>query len=252
MTLLVVTVLCALAIGVTMGLLGAGGSILTVPLLTLVAGLSPRSAIATSLFAVMVTAAVSAAVHARAGRVRWRVGLVFGLAGMAGAYGGASLSVYLSERALMICFGVVMTMAAVAMLRGRRGGDGTARDVTPSGRALVLIAVEGVVIGGLTGLIGAGGGFIIVPTLVLLTRLPMHAAVGTSLMVISMNAGSGLMRHLGHVSIDWPVAAAITAALVAGSLLGVRLSSEVQPERLRRGFGWFVIAVAAFVLINQA
>jgi uncharacterized membrane protein YfcA len=249
-TLLVVTVLCALVIGVSLGLLGAGGSILTVPLLTFVAAMSPREAITSSLFAVAVTAALATVLHGVQGRVRWRIGLVFGVAGMGGAYLGARASGYLSERLLMVFFGLLMATAALAMLRGRRWiVEKGEVPLTPGGA--VTIAMEGAVLGSLTGLVGVGGGFIIVPVLTLLARLPLKAAVGTSVMVISMNATAGLVGHLGQATIDWPVTLAVTGAMMCGSVVGGRLCSHVEPENLRQSFGWFVIAVATFVLVSQ-
>ncbi len=250
MTVVAITVLCALVIGVSLGLLGAGGSILTVPLLTFVGSMSPREAISSSLFAVAVTAALAAALHGRQGRVRWRMGLVFGVAGVGGALGGARLSILFPERLLMVLFAVLMATAAVAMLRGRRWiEEQPERPLTPG--AVALIALQGVLLGGLTGLLGVGGGFMIVPILTLVARLPLKQAVGTSVMIISINATAGLIGHLGQATIDWPITLAVTAAMMCGSVVGGRLCSRVEPENLRQGFGWFVIAVAAFVLVSQ-
>lgn len=248
MSLLVVTVLCASVIGVSVGMLGAGGSILTVPLLGYVAGRPPREAIATSLIAVAVTAAVAGLMHARAGRVRWRIGAIFGAAGMIGAFAGGRLSAYLPERVLMVMFGLLMAAAATAMLRGRRGRGG---DSDGKPRPMPLIAAQGAAIGSLTGLVGAGGGFIIVPALNLLARLPIHAAVGTSCLVITMNASAGLAGHLGQAAIDPRLTVAVTAAMILGSLVGGRLAGKIEPERLRTAFGWFVICVSLFVLAKQ-
>ncbi|HUQ03922.1 MAG TPA: sulfite exporter TauE/SafE family protein [Kofleriaceae bacterium] len=250
MTIVVVTVLCALVIGVSLGLLGAGGSILTVPMLTFVTAMSPREAITSSLFAVAVTAALATVLHGVKGRVRWRVGLVFGIAGMGGAYLGARASGYLPERLLMVLFGLLMAAAALAMLRGRRWIVEKGEVPLTAGGA-VAIAMQGAVLGGLTGLVGVGGGFIIVPVLTLLARLPLKAAVGTSVMVISMNATAGLVGHLDQASIDWPLTLAITGAMMCGSVVGGRLCNHVEPENLRQSFGWFVIAVATFVLVSQ-
>ncbi len=237
----------AVLVGIALGLLGGGGSILTIPILTYVAGLEAKVAIATSLFVVAVTSSVGAASHARAGRVRWRTGLMFGAGGMAGAHAGGRLAGYLPADLLLSLFAVMMAVSAIAMLRGRRAMVTTLTGDRP-GLKLVL---QGSAVGVVTGLVGAGGGFVIVPALVILGRLPMKDAVGTSLLVIAMNAVSGLTGYLGHVDIDWPLALSVTAAAVAGSLVGTRLASRVPQESLRLGFGWFVMAMAAFILIKQ-
>ncbi len=246
--ILIITVLCAGLIGLSVGTLGAGGSILSVPLLVHVTGRPPREAITTALVAVGVTAVIAMVSHARAGRVRWRTGAIFGAAGMVGAYAGGMVSEQLPERALMTLFGLVMAAAAIAMLRGRRGRAAEPEEMP--GRVAVLGA-QGAAVGTVTGLVGAGGGFIIVPSLNLLARLPIHAAVGTSLLVISMNATAALIPHLGHTAIDPLLTAAITGAMIGGSLLGGQLAGKLQPAKLRVGFGVFVIAVALFVLVQQ-
>ncbi len=175
--LITLTVALAVAVGVALGLLGGGGSILMVPLLVYVAGMDAKEAIAASLVVVGVTAAVSVIGHARAGRVRWRTGLLFGAAGMAGALVGGFIGGHLPGQLLMIAFAGMMVATAVAMLRGRKDVDPSkAHAELPVGRVLL----DGVVVGLVTGLVGAGGGFLVVPALALLGGLPMGVAVGTS------------------------------------------------------------------------
>jgi uncharacterized membrane protein YfcA len=247
MTMAVVLAL-SVGVGVALGMLGGGGSILTVPLLVYVAGLDAKEAIATSLFVVGVTSAVGALSHARAGRVRWRTGLLFGAAGMAGAYAGGRVAEYLPGSLLLVAFGLMMLATAVAMLRGRRAPEGTVHTELP----LLHVGLHGVVVGVVTGLVGAGGGFLVVPALVLLGGLPMGAAVGTSLVVIAMKSAAGLAGYLHSVQIDWGLALAVTAAAVLGSVLGGRLVGRVDPDVLRRAFGWFVVVMGVFVLGTQA
>ena len=237
----------SLLIGVALGLLGGGGSILTVPILVYVAGMGPKEAIAASLFVVGVTSAVAAVSHARAGRVHWRTGLIFAAAGMAGAYAGGRLAEFISGTVLLVAFGLMMLATAVAMIRGRK------KSAPPEGHRLSVpkILLEGFVVGLVTGLVGAGGGFLIVPALVLLGGLPMGAAVGTSLVVISLKSFAGLAGYMSSVQVDWGLAGAVTAAAVVGSLLGGRLTDRIHPETLRKGFGWFVIVMAVFVLTQQ-
>lgn len=246
-TTLIVAALAVL-VGLSLGLLGGGGSILVVPLLTYVGGLDPREAIATSLFVVGATSLVSFVGHARNGNIRWRTGLIFGAAGMAGAFLGGLAGGYIPGTVLMIAFAVMMIATAGAMIRGRRDRDGQ------SGThhyPLWRIVLDGLVVGAATGLVGAGGGFLVVPALVLLAGLPMTVAVGTSLLVIAMKSFAGLGGYLTSVSLDWPLVAVVTAAAIAGSFVGVRLISVVPEKALRKGFGYFVLLMGAFVLSQE-
>ncbi|WP_122262422.1 sulfite exporter TauE/SafE family protein [Ornithinimicrobium cerasi] len=246
--LLVLTLLLSVLVGLSLGLLGGGGSILTVPILTYVAGLEAKEAIAASLFVVGVTSAVTVLSHARAGRVRWRTGLVFGAAGMAGAFGGGVLGGYLPGRLLLLAFALMMLATAGAMIRGR-GQPPEA--VGPRELRLGKVVLEGLVVGLVTGLVGAGGGFLVVPALVLLGGLPMSVAVGTSLLVIAMKSFAGLAGYLTSVQLDWPLVLGVTAAAVVGSLVGARLVRVVPERALRRGFGWFVLAMAVLILVQE-
>ena len=243
-----IVVLLAVFVGISLGLLGGGGSILTLPLLVYVAGMETKEAIATSLLVVGVTSAVAAISHARAGRVQWRTGLLFGAAGMVGAYAGGRLAEFVPGGILLGGFALMMIATAVAMLRGRRGGAQLGvHDRMPVGKVLL----EGAVVGLVTGIVGAGGGFLVVPALTLLGGLSMPVAVGTSLLVIAMKSGAGLAGYLSSVELDWGLAAMVTGAAVVGSLIGGRLTSKIQPEQLRKAFGWFVLAMAAFILVQE-
>jgi uncharacterized protein len=242
------TVALAAVVGISLGLLGGGGSILMVPLLTYVAGMDPKQAIATSLFVVGITSAVGTVTHARGGHVQWGSGLLFGAAGMAGAYAGGLVGHLLPGSVLLIGFAAMMIASAVAMLRGRTPATPTpAPHRTPTGKALAL----GAAVGLLTGVIGAGGGFVVVPTLALLAGLAMPVAVGTSLLVIAMNALAGLAGQATTLSIDWKMAAMVTAAAVLGSLVGARLTARVDANVLRAAFGWFVLAMASVILAEE-
>ncbi|MGY1452845.1 sulfite exporter TauE/SafE family protein [Streptomyces sp. SS8] len=248
MTLTLVLIL-ALLVGVSLGLLGGGGSILTVPLLVYVAGMDAKEAIATSLFVVGVTSAVGMINHARGGRVRWRTGVLFGAAGMVGAYAGGLIGGNIPDVVLLIAFAVMMIVTAAAMLRGRRGVDpGKAHKQLPVGRVLL----DGAAVGLATGLVGAGGGFLVVPALALLGGLPMPVAVGTSLLVIAMKSAAGFAGYLSTVQIDWAPTLAVTGSAIAGSLAGARLAGRVPADVLSRLFAWFVLAMGTFVLVQQA
>lgn len=246
--MIALTVCLALLVGVSLGLLGGGGSILTVPLLAYVAGMDAKQAIATSLLVVGTTSAVAAVSHARAGRVQWRTGLIFGVAGMAGAYGGGMLARFIPGSVLLIGFAVMMVATALAMLRGRK----EVGPADPDHRIPVpKVVVEGLVVGLVTGLVGAGGGFLVVPALALLGGLPMPVAVGTSLVVIAMKSFAGFAGYLSSVTINWGVAGMVTAAAVVGALLGARLTAVVNPDSLRQAFGWFVLVMSSVILAEE-
>lgn len=242
----------SLLVGLTLGLLGGGGSILLLPLLVYVAGALPATAVALSLLVVAATSAAVLPAHARAGHVRWRTGLALGGAGVVGAYAGGLASRILPEWALLVGFAALMLWTSIAMLRGQRGStstpDARAQEPRPSlPRALAL----GAGIGVLAGLLGAGGGFLVVPALALFAGLPMRAAIGTSLLVIAMQSTAGFLAHAQHVPIDWQLAAWTGVPALVGGLVGARLSSRVPQARLRRAFAWLVLAVGVLVLGEQ-
>jgi uncharacterized membrane protein YfcA len=237
----------AVLVGISLGLLGGGGSILTVPLLVYVAGVDAKQAIATSLLVVGVASAVGLIAHARAGRVRWRTGALFGVAGMAGAYVGGVVARFIPDRVLMVGFAVVMVAAGAAMLRGRKSASVGADHRPPVIKSLI----QGLLVGLLSGLVGAGGGFLIVPALALLGGLPVHAAVGTSLLVIAMQSFAGLGGHLASVQIDWRLAALVTVAAVVGGVIGGLLTSRIDPDTLRKAFAWLIFLTASVILAEE-
>lgn len=237
----------AVLVGLSLGLLGGGGSILLVPLLVYVADTDPKQAIALSLLVVGVTSAAGALPHARAGRVDWRTAGLFGSAAMVGAYLGGRLGALLPSAVLLIAFAVMMLVTAGAMLRDSGEPEPGERD-----HATLKALAEGLGVGAVTGLVGAGGGFLVVPALVLLGGLSMPAAVGTSLVVIAMKSVAGVAGYLSGVQFDWGTAGAVTTATVIGALLGARLVDHVPADRLRDGFGWAVLAMAGVVLAQEA
>jgi uncharacterized membrane protein YfcA len=232
-------------IGVALGLLGGGGSILTTPILLYALHLPAKEAIATSLVVVGTTSAAAVVSHARAGNVEWRTGLVFGAAGMVGAYLGGLVAGHIPDKVLLLLFAAMMLATAVAMFRGRKDGG------APRTQALWKVVLDGLVVGVVTGLVGAGGGFLVVPALTLLGGLPMRQAVGTSLLVITLKSFAGYAGHAAHVDIDFGLAGMVSGAAVVGSLLGGRLAQRVAPELLRKGFASFVLVMAAFVIYQQ-
>jgi len=243
---LVAALALASLIGLSLGLLGAGGSILALPVLVYVAGVEVHTAIGMSLAIVGSTALVGGLVHARAGRVDARAGLPFGLAGMLAAPLGARASHLVAPRLLLVGFALLLVVVGALMLRS---GRATRASAHPHRLAAPL---AGLGTGFLTGFLGVGGGFLIVPALTLLAGVELGAALGTSLLVIAANAASGLVSHLGQGELPLGLTAAFTAAAVLGSLVGVRLASGLEPARLRRAFAGFVIAVGLVLLVKNA
>jgi uncharacterized membrane protein YfcA len=249
MSLATLTVLIAgMVIGLLLGLTGGGGSILTVPLLVYVVGLDPKIAIATSLLVVGLASLAALLPHSRAGNVYWRTGLIFGVAGMVGAYSGGWIARYVADVLLLLLFAAVMIGSGFAMLRSRAGSGEV---VAAPARNWLRIVGDGFVVGIVTGLVGAGGGFLVVPALALLGGLPMHAAVGTSLLVIAMKCFAGLAGYITHVPIDGQSAAIVGLLAIAGTFLGSRLSKLASPNQLRRGFGVFVLVIAAILVVIE-
>jgi uncharacterized protein len=235
-------------IGISLGLLGGGGSILAVPVLVYVAGVEVQEAIGMSLAIVGATSLIAALLHHRRGNVSLRGAALFGGVGILGAPLGARMSTAVPGVALLASFALLMIVVGAVMIRGGR------RAAPPPGAGVRLapILVTGFLVGVLTGFLGVGGGFLIVPSLVLLARLPMHRAVGTSLLVIALNAGGGLAGHVGHGGLDLAATGAFTAAAAAGALAGERFASRMPAERLRRAFGVFVAVVGTLLLARNA
>lgn len=250
--LLVIALLLALGAGMSLGMLGGGGSILTVPLLVYVLGLPAHEAIAASLLVVGTTSIVAVVPHARAGRVEWRTGVVFGLASMTGAFAAGRVAKMVPATVLLLSFGAMMLLTAVSMMRSRKEPAGPPKRAAPrTARSHVLILAQGLAVGAFTGLVGAGGGFFVVPALVLLGGLGMREAVGTSLLIIAMNSFAGLAGHLGATHVDWTITVLVAGAAVVGSLAGARLARTLSPDLLRRGFAWFVVVMAVFILSQE-
>jgi uncharacterized membrane protein YfcA len=246
-SLAILGMLLAVLIGIALGLFGAGGSVLTVPLLLHVFGMAPKEAIATSLLIVAVTSIASVIPHLRLGNVRPVTAAVFGFAGMAAAYPGGHIARWIDGSLLLLLFAATMVYTAVAMWRGRRGGAAPAASAHPHR----TLALQGAAVGFFTGLIGAGGGFVIVPALTLLAGLPMPAAVGTSLLIIALNALAGFAAYAAHARVDYAVAASVAIAAVMGSWIGARLTLRVDPRALRRGFAGLILGMAVLVAVRE-
>lgn len=231
-------------------MLGGGGSILTVPVLVYVLGYSVKTAIPMSLAVVGLTSVAGVVGHARAGTVHWRAALAFGPPAVVGAFGGAHLGLVVSPRLQLTIFAVIMLLAAGSMWFGQllwmRGG---APPGAPAPRPLAMVGILGAGVGLLTGLIGIGGGFLYVPALVLLAGLDMRAAVGTSLVLITLSAASGFARYSGAVALDWVAIGGFTALAFVGVWVGAGLVRHLSQQALRRGFALLVLVMGAVVLL---
>lgn len=261
--MLILAILAGTATGIVLGLFGSGGSIIAMPALLYLLNVEPKSAIAMSLGIVAVTATLSAWDHWRRGNVDVHVAMVFGLFGVLGTYGGARLGILLPVLLQLTLFALVMYAAAWKMLH-------PASPATPilavaganTEISLVFgslgwgrmghIAAHGIGIGILTGVVGVGGGFLIVPALVLLSGLPMKLAIGTSLAIVAAKSYAGFAGYFGAVPIDWVVMASFTAVTIAGSFTGTRLAHRFSQEMLKRSFGGFLLVVATYILIKSA
>jgi len=232
-------------IGLSLGMLGGGGSILTVPALVYLVGQPPSAAVATSLAIVGANSVLGASFHRAQGTLNWRVAVLFGGAGMAAAYLAAGLSRVFSPAGLLVTFAVLMLVISGLML-----SPWQLRRAEPAATNWAVVLVSGAGVGLLTGLLGVGGGFLIVPVLVMLVGLPMAQAVGTSLMVIAMNSLAGLLGHLGG-AFDPALTTVFVAAGLAGTFTGTRLAGRLPAEQLRKGFAVLVGALALFLLYDN-
>ncbi|MBX2998075.1 MAG: sulfite exporter TauE/SafE family protein [Caldilineaceae bacterium] len=243
---LLINLLLGFGIGLSLGLLGGGGSILTVPALVYVVGQTPQAAVTASLMIVGANSMMGAFMHRSQGTLNWRVALIFGGSGMAAAYLAAGWSALLQPTTLMILFALLMLIVGLFMVFRPQPSNEDGH-----GRGWLVTVASGLGVGILTGFLGVGGGFLIVPALVMLVGLPIRQAIGTSLVVIAMNSLAGFLGHLHDPAIDLQVVTVFVAAGLTGALTGARLARLVHPEYLRKAFALFVIALALVLLADN-
>lgn len=250
--------------GIVLGLFGSGGSIIAMPALMYLLDVEAKSAIAMSLGIVAVTATISGWDNWRRGNVDVKVAAVFGLFGVIGTYGGARLGVLTPVAVQLTLFALVMYAAAWKMLQKKKqpvaqleaqfaGAGGPNLPFSESDHLhahMGHIALHGVGVGVLTGLVGVGGGFLIVPALVLLSGIPMKIAIGTSLVIVAAKSYSGFAGYVGAVPVDWATMGSFTLVTVAGSFAGTRLAHRFSQETLKRSFGVFLVFVATYILLK--
>ncbi|MDI9938866.1 sulfite exporter TauE/SafE family protein [Rhodococcus sp. IEGM 1351] len=241
-------------IGILLGLLGGGGSILAVPGLVYGLGIPLDQAVPMSLLVIGVASLFGAVPKIRAGQIQWRVMAVFAGTGVVAAFAGSAVNRLLPPAVTLGGFAVVMIASAIRMLSSTESVGTACRADGASAidwrRCTSRSVPAGLGVGFLTGLFGVGGGFLIIPALVLLLGVQMAVAVGTSLLIVAVNSGAGLIAYLGHLRLDWALVAVFTVTAVGGSLLAGRYGGHVDKARLQRWFAVLIFAVAGFVLIE--
>jgi uncharacterized protein len=239
----------SLGIGMTVGMLGGGGSTLTVPMLVYVLGVPAQTAIAASLFVVCVTGVVGALAHVRSRTVSFRACAVFGLGGMAGAFAGGRLARHLSARIALTGFGLLVLVTAIVMIRRRRADDA---ERAPGSEISVPRSIAlGTSVGALSGLLGAGGGVLIVPALEIGGGLALREAIATSPLITAIQCLAGFVGRLGNGELPVRIVAVVTCTSVLGCVVGALVAHHVSTRVLRRGFAWLLLAVSVLVLTKQ-
>ncbi len=233
--MLAFALLLALAIGLSLGLLGSGGSIITLPVLVYVAGIPAHQAVGMSLVVVGGTSIVGSLLNARRGSFDWKAGAFFAVSGIVGAFVGAKFTHLVSALVLLLLFGALMLVVGVRLLLKNE------TDAQHQPCRLWRCLGAGVTVGILTGFLGVGGGFLILPALVLFAGLEMKRAIGTSLAVIAVNCVGGLIGQLRYVNLNWPLTLAFLAAAVVGMFAGTALTGRLSASTLRCGFAWCVL-----------
>lgn len=256
--------IASLVIGISLGIIGGGGSILTVPVLVYLFRVQPVVATAYSLFIVGSTSFIGSFPKYKGGEINLKTAIIFGIPSIAAVYATRAFIVpaipdeifsiggFVVSKSLlmMLLFAVLMVVASVSMIRSK--SEKPAEDPEAVQKFnYPLILGEGIVVGMLTGLVGAGGGFLIIPALVLLSKLPMKQAVGTSLLIIAAKSLIGFTGDLGNAVMDWTLLLSVTALAIAGIFIGNVLSKKVSSEGLKKGFGWFVLVMGIYIIIKE-
>lgn len=241
----------ALLIGVSLGLLGSGGSIITVPVLVYLLGQDEKIAIAGSLFVVGNIALAGSLQYLRPRLIDWRNVVIFGAPGMVGTYLGAVIAAYVPGIVQLALFALVMLLASYMMLRPVKLSDKPHEPRQPW-----KIGIDGLLVGVVTGLVGVGGGFLIVPALVLLGGLSIHKAVATSLVIIALKSYSGLYKYLDvldqqDLQLDWQTLLIVTGLGVVGSYAGAKIAGRMPQDKLKKGFGYFLIVMGIYILARS-
>jgi len=255
--------IASLVIGISLGLIGGGGSILTVPVLVYLFKVEPVIATAYSLFIVGLSSLVGAFPKYKQGQVNLKTALIFGIPSIAAVFATRKFIVPAIPKEvftigdfvitksilMMVLFAVLMVFASISMIRDKKKPESTGNGVQHFNYPLILL--EGVVVGALTGLVGAGGGFLIIPALVLLSKLPMKQAVGTSLLIIAAKSLIGFTGDLSQYKMDWKLLLTVSAIAIAGIFIGDAISKKIDGNKLKKGFGWFVLVMGIYIIVKE-
>jgi uncharacterized protein len=254
--------IASLLIGISLGLIGGGGSILTVPVLVYLFGVNPVLATAYSLFIVGATSLVGTYPKYKSGEVNLKTALIFGIPSIIAVFATRAFIVpaipnevfhiddFVVTKSLlmMILFAILMVFASISMIRNKKGKSAETGEQKFN---YPIILLEGAIVGMLTGLVGAGGGFLIIPALVLLSKLPMKQAVGTSLLIIAAKSLIGFTGDLGKQTMDWTLLLSVTGLAIVGIFIGNALSKKVSADGLKKGFGWFVLVMGIYIIVKE-
>ena len=254
--------IASLFIGISLGLIGGGGSVLTVPVLVYLFSVEPVLATAYSLFVVGTTSLVGAIPKYRKGLVNMKTAIVFGIPSIASVYFTRRFIVpaipnkvlaigdfvLMKPVFFMLVFAILMVFASYSMIKGN---DQKEEELTAQKFNYPLIIIEGLLVGLLTGIVGAGGGFLIIPALVILSKLPMKSAIGTSLLIIAAKSLIGFLGDLSHTTMNWNLLLPVTALAVGGIFIGDWLSKKMQPQILKKLFGWFVLVLGIYIILKE-
>lgn len=255
--------IASLVIGISLGLIGGGGSILTVPVLVYLFKVEPVLATAYSLFIVGLSSLIGAVPKYKQGQVNLKTALIFGLPAIAAVFATRKFIIPLIPNTvfsvgdfvvtksilMMLLFAILMVFASVSMIRDKKKTEESEIEEQKFNYPMILL--EGAVVGILTGLVGAGGGFLIIPALVLLSKLPMKQAVGTSLLIIAAKSLIGFTGDLSHYTMDWKLLLTVSGIAVAGIFAGDALSKKIDGNKLKKGFGWFVLVMGIYIIIKE-
>ena len=245
--MMVLAVLSGMLTGFALGIFGSGGGIVVVPALIYLLHLPPKEAIAMGLGIIAITAVISVVTHWRAANVDWRAAAIFGPIGMVGTYAGARVGAVVPASFQLGLFAVVMYMAAYRMLhKSAIAAEDADREIH-----IFLLIAAGAGVGLLAGVVGVGGGFLIVPALVLLASVPMKRAVGTSLAVVSLNSVSGFVGYMGTVPIHYALMGSFATVTVISSLTGAHFARRLHADTLRRAFAWSLVIAATYILAKS-